>query len=89
LWKRTIQDGQKFLPVFVFSRPYNRIALTKFATSKNPSFHIMAKKISAALISVFDKEGLEPIVRKMHALNIVMYSTGGTQDFIEKLGLPV
>lgn len=49
----------------------------------------MAKKISAALISVFDKEGLEPIVRKMHELNITMYSTGGTQDFIEKLGLPV
>ncbi len=49
----------------------------------------MSKKISSALISVFDKAGLEPIVRKMHALNIIMYSTGGTQDFIEKLGLPV
>lgn len=49
----------------------------------------MAKKITSALISVFDKEGLEPIVRKMHELNITMYSTGGTQDFIEKLGLPV
>jgi phosphoribosylaminoimidazolecarboxamide formyltransferase/IMP cyclohydrolase len=47
------------------------------------------KKISSALISVFDKDGLEPIVRRMHALNITMYSTGGTQDFIEKLGLPV
>lgn len=49
----------------------------------------MAKKITSALISVFDKEGLEPIVRKMNELNITMYSTGGTQDFIEKLGLPV
>ncbi len=49
----------------------------------------MSKKISSALISVFDKDGLEPIVRRMHELNIVMYSTGGTQDFIEKLGLPV
>jgi phosphoribosylaminoimidazolecarboxamide formyltransferase / IMP cyclohydrolase len=47
------------------------------------------KKITSALISVFDKTGLEPIVRKMHELNIVMYSTGGTQEFIEKLGLPV
>ena len=49
----------------------------------------MQKKISSALISVFDKQGLEPIVRKMHELNIIIYSTGGTQDFIEKLGLPV
>lgn len=49
----------------------------------------MSKKISSALISVFDKDGLEPIVRRMHELGIVMYSTGGTQDFIEKLNLPV
>lgn len=49
----------------------------------------MTKKISTALISVFDKDGLEPIVRKMYELGITIYSTGGTQDFIEKLGLPV
>ncbi len=49
----------------------------------------MKKKITSALISVFDKEGLEPIVRKMHEQNITMYSTGGTQAFIEDLGLPV
>lgn len=49
----------------------------------------MSKKITSALISVFDKTGLEPIVRKMHALGIVMYSTGGTQDLIEKLNIPV
>jgi len=46
----------------------------------------MAKKITSALISVFDKTGLEPIVQRMMELNITMYSTGGTQDFIEKLG---
>jgi phosphoribosylaminoimidazolecarboxamide formyltransferase/IMP cyclohydrolase len=46
----------------------------------------MSKKITSALISVFDKTGLEPIVRRMMDLNITMYSTGGTQDFIEKLG---
>lgn len=45
--------------------------------------------ISSALISVYHKDGLEPIVRKMHAHGIVIYSTGGTQDFIEKLGIPV
>ncbi len=49
----------------------------------------MKKKITSALISVFDKTGLDPIVRKMHELNIIMYSTGGTQEFIEQLGLPV
>jgi phosphoribosylaminoimidazolecarboxamide formyltransferase/IMP cyclohydrolase len=47
------------------------------------------KQISSALISVFDKDGLAPIVQKMHELGIVIYSTGGTQDFIEKMGLPV
>jgi phosphoribosylaminoimidazolecarboxamide formyltransferase / IMP cyclohydrolase len=47
------------------------------------------RKISSALISVYDKSGLAPIVQKMHELGIVMYSTGGTQEFIKNLGLPV
>lgn len=47
------------------------------------------RKISSALISVFHKDGLEPIVREMHRLGITIYSTGGTQDFIEKLNIPV
>ncbi len=49
----------------------------------------MNKKIQSALISVFYKDGLEPIVRQLNALGITIYSTGGTQQFIEKLGLPV
>lgn len=49
----------------------------------------MNKKISSALISVFYKDGLENIVKQLHALNITIYSTGGTQQFIEKLGVPV
>lgn len=49
----------------------------------------MKKKIASALLSVFDKEGLEPIVRDMHAQGIALYSTGGTQQFIESLGVPV
>jgi phosphoribosylaminoimidazolecarboxamide formyltransferase/IMP cyclohydrolase len=49
----------------------------------------MTKKISAALISVFYKDGLEPIVKLLHELNIKIYSTGGTQQFIEKLNIPV
>ena len=46
-------------------------------------------KIKSALISVFSKEGLEPIVREFERLGIIMYSTGGTQKFIEALGISV
>ena len=48
----------------------------------------MQKQIQSALISVFYKDGLEPIVRKLNELNVSIYSTGGTQDFIENLGIP-
>ncbi|RYD55316.1 MAG: bifunctional phosphoribosylaminoimidazolecarboxamide formyltransferase/IMP cyclohydrolase [Sphingobacteriales bacterium] len=48
----------------------------------------MNRQIKSALISVFYKDGLEPIVRKLHALNVHLYSTGGTQSFIEQLGIP-
>lgn len=47
------------------------------------------KKINSALISVFSKESLAPIVEELHRLGVKMYSTGGTQKFIEGLGLPV
>jgi phosphoribosylaminoimidazolecarboxamide formyltransferase/IMP cyclohydrolase len=47
------------------------------------------KTISSALISVFDKEGLEPIVRKLHEHSVTLYSTGGTEAFIKDLGIPV
>ncbi|GAB4093828.1 bifunctional phosphoribosylaminoimidazolecarboxamide formyltransferase/inosine monophosphate cyclohydrolase [Flaviaesturariibacter terrae] len=49
----------------------------------------MEKKIASALISVFYKDGLEPLVRQLHAQGCTLYSTGGTQQFIEGLGLPV
>jgi len=42
-----------------------------------------------ALVSVFDKEGLEPIVRQLDKCGITIYSTGGTQKFIENLGINV
>jgi phosphoribosylaminoimidazolecarboxamide formyltransferase/IMP cyclohydrolase len=48
----------------------------------------MNRTIKTAIISVFNKDGLEPIVRKLHELNIVIYSTGGTQQYIESLGFP-
>lgn len=47
----------------------------------------MEKKVKSALISVFYKDGLEPLVKLLSAQGVVIYSTGGTQDFIEKLGL--
>lgn len=47
------------------------------------------KTIKSALISVFSKDGLEPIVRKLHEQNVIIYSTGGTEDFIKNLGIPV
>lgn len=47
----------------------------------------MQKKVRAALISVFYKDGLEPLVKLLHAQGVVIYSTGGTQQYIEKLGL--
>jgi len=46
------------------------------------------KTIKSALISVFYKDNLEPIVRKLHSLNVQLYSTGGTLSFIEKLNIP-
>jgi phosphoribosylaminoimidazolecarboxamide formyltransferase/IMP cyclohydrolase len=48
----------------------------------------MNKKIKSALISVFYKDGLDSIVKKLHNLGVIIYSTGGTQQFIESLGLP-
>ena len=49
----------------------------------------MSKKIQSALISVFYKDGLEPIVKLLSELGVTIYSTGGTQSFIEKLGIKV
>ncbi len=48
----------------------------------------MTKKIQSALISVFYKDGLETLVQLLHDQGVTIYSTGGTQQFIEKLGLP-
>lgn len=47
------------------------------------------KSIKSALISVFSKDGLEPIVKQLHKQNVIIYSTGGTEKFIKDLGIPV
>ncbi len=48
----------------------------------------MNKKIKSALISVFYKDGLNNIVKELQRLGVTIYSTGGTQGFIESLGVP-
>jgi len=47
------------------------------------------KTIKSALISVFSKDGLEPIVKQLNQQGVTIYSTGGTQKFINDLGIDV
>lgn len=47
------------------------------------------KTIKSALVSVYHKDNLEPIIRKLNSLNVKLYSTGGTLSFIEKMGIAV
>ena len=47
-----------------------------------------SKKIKRALVSVFHKDGLDEILRTLHAQGVELLSTGGTQSFIESLGIP-
>ena len=46
------------------------------------------KRIKRALVSVFHKEGLDEILKKLHNEGVTFVSTGGTQTFIESLGIP-
>ena len=48
----------------------------------------MQKNVRSALISVFYKDGLEPLARLLHELKVTIYSTGGTQSHLEQLGIP-
>jgi phosphoribosylaminoimidazolecarboxamide formyltransferase/IMP cyclohydrolase len=50
---------------------------------------IATKKSKSALISVFHKDGLAPIVQKLNDLGVTIYSTGGTESFIKELGIKV
>jgi phosphoribosylaminoimidazolecarboxamide formyltransferase/IMP cyclohydrolase len=50
---------------------------------------MIAKKVKSALISVYHKENLAPIVQMLHKHGVTIYSTGGTQTFVEELGIPV
>lgn len=46
------------------------------------------RKIRRALVSVFHKDGLDEILKTLHAQGVELLSTGGTQAFIESLGIP-
>ena len=46
------------------------------------------KKIKTALISVFHKDGLDELLKKLNAEGVKFLSTGGTQKFIEEQGYP-
>lgn len=50
-------------------------------------FSMSQKQIRSALISVFYKDGLEPIVKELQRIGATIYSTGGTQSYIESLGI--
>jgi phosphoribosylaminoimidazolecarboxamide formyltransferase/IMP cyclohydrolase len=49
----------------------------------------MNNPIKTALISVYHKDGLAPVLQKLHQLGVKLVSTGGTQKYIEELSLPV
>jgi len=49
----------------------------------------VSKSAKSALISVFHKDGLKPIVEQLSTLNFTIYSTGGTEKFIKDLGVNV
>ena len=46
------------------------------------------KRIKTALVSVFHKDGLDEIITTLHKEGVQLLSTGGTQEFIESLGIP-
>ena len=47
------------------------------------------EKIKSALVSVFNKEGIDDLCTKLHQNNVQIISTGGTKKYIEKLDIPV
>ena len=50
---------------------------------------VATKRIKRALVSVFHKDGLDEILKKLHNEGVSFVSTGGTQSFIESLGLQI
>src|SRR5580693_1667603 len=57
--------------------------------SKNNVPMSQSVQIKNALISVYYKDNLEPIIQELHRLGVTIYSTGGTETFIRSLGADV
>ena len=70
-----------------FICPYKDFVASLYSLFLCVKHLFMQKKIKSALISVFYKDGLEPIVRLLQQLGITIYSTGGTEKFIKDLGI--
>ena len=66
----------------------NIIFVPLMEIDKNSNKMTSTKKIKSALISVYHKDNLDQIVLKLHAEGVKIISTGGTQQFIESLGVP-
>ena len=47
------------------------------------------KKVNSALVSVYHKEGLGPVIELLHRMGVTLYATGGTRDFITEMNVPV
>jgi phosphoribosylaminoimidazolecarboxamide formyltransferase/IMP cyclohydrolase len=47
------------------------------------------KRIRTALVSVYDKTGIEPVIRALDKLSVKLISTGGTRNYISSLQIPV
>ena len=64
------------------------VILQSDSKNSNITLYFMAdkKKIKTALISVFHKDGLDELLKKLNDEGVKFLSTGGTQTFIESLG---
>ena len=75
--------------MWLFNRKYVILQPHKVArTHKFTLYMAETRKIQRALVSVFHKDGLEEILRTLNAQGVELLSTGGTQTFIESLGIP-
>ena len=75
--------------MWLFNRKYVFLQPHKVArTHKFTLYMAETRKIQRALVSVFHKDGLEEILRTLNAQGVELLSTGGTQTFIESLGIP-
>jgi phosphoribosylaminoimidazolecarboxamide formyltransferase / IMP cyclohydrolase len=70
-------------------RAFQGIKTSTFEASIPADFMSRPKKIKNALISVFYKDNLAPVIQRLNELGVGLYSTGGTQTFIEQLNIPV